>query len=329
MKSMRTWARRSFMISVYALLFAVLTVLAPLLALVAVVHGLLRGNRQATLRIACAVWLFFLAELAGVMGAALIWLRSWFRRADRRERFLADNYRLQQWWAGFLLRGLFGLLDLRLEVEGDDHAHPGPLVVLINHASVIDTLLPVDLVCRRHGMRLRYVLKKELLIDPCLDIVGNRLPNYFVDRAGVTESEVVGIVAMASDLGPCDGVLIYPEGTRFSPGKRMRALASLAERNPELHERAARLEHVLPPRPAGTLALLDAARRASNIDIVVCAHAGMEGFASAREMLSGALIGKTVRVTFWRVPAAEIPATRDDQIAWLYEQWARIDRLAS
>jgi len=26
------------------------------------------------------------------------------------------------------------------------------------------------------------VLKRELLADPCLDIVGNRLPNHFLDR---------------------------------------------------------------------------------------------------------------------------------------------------
>ena len=69
-----------------------------------------------------------------------------------------------------------------LQVRGDERVTPGPIVLFMNHASVIDTLLPVELVCRRHGMRLRYVLKKELLVDPCLDIVGLRVPNHFLDR---------------------------------------------------------------------------------------------------------------------------------------------------
>ena len=37
-------------------------------------------------------------------------------------------------------------------------------------------------VSRRYHLRLRYVLKRELLWDPCLDIVGQRVPNIFVDR---------------------------------------------------------------------------------------------------------------------------------------------------
>ena len=43
-------------------------------------------------------------------------------------------------------------------------------------------LLAAALLSRPHGVRLRYVLKRELLWDPCLDIVGHRLPNAFVRR---------------------------------------------------------------------------------------------------------------------------------------------------
>ncbi|MDC0708578.1 hypothetical protein POL68_08865 [Stigmatella sp. ncwal1] len=32
--------------------------------------------------------------------------------------------------------------------------------------------------------QLKYVLKRELLWDPCLDVVGRRLPNVFVERSG-------------------------------------------------------------------------------------------------------------------------------------------------
>ena len=58
-----------------------------------------------------------------------------------------------------------------------------------------DTVLPVVFFALPTGVRLRYVLKRELLFDPCLDIVGQRLPNYFARRgAGATEQEVAGVV---------------------------------------------------------------------------------------------------------------------------------------
>lgn len=328
MATMRIWIRRASMISLYVLVWGLLTAFSPIFAIAAISHGIVKKNQQSTLRVLCGIWVFFVAELLGLAAAIGIWLRHMLSPSREHERYLAANYRLQQWWARFLLRAIFGLLRLRLEVRESELSAPGPIVMFMNHASFIDTLLPIDLVCRAHGMRLRYALKKELLIDPCLDIVGNRLPNYFVDRAGVTESEIAGIRRMADDLGERDGIMIFPEGTRFTPAKRHRVLAKIKERSPDLHERAQQLEHVLPPRLGGALALLDVARRSGAIDVLFCVHSGMKGFASVREMLSGELVGQEVRVTFWRVPSADIPATRDEQIAWLYDQWYRVDGLS-
>lgn len=316
------------MITTYLVVWSALTALFPVIATLAVIHGLIGKNRLVLLRMVAGVWVFFVAELIGVTIAGLLWLRLVASLGRGRERFLDGNYRMQRWWCSFLLRTIFRLLDMRFQVEGDDDAATGPYILFMNHTSLIDTLLPVELICRPHGMRLRWVLKKELLIDPCLDIVGNRLPNYFVDRSGVTEAEIVGIEQLASDLGPRDGVMIYPEGTRFSMTKRRRVLDKMKQNSSELYERAEKFEHVLPPRPGGALALLDEARRAGNIDVVFCVHSGMKGFASLPEILSGQLIGTTVRVSVWRVPTAEIPATCEDQITWLYEQWNRVDGLS-
>lgn len=68
-------------------------------------------------------------------------------------------------------------------------------------------------------------MKQELLWDPCLDIVGNRLPNYFVDRAAKdTARELAHIASLARELAPGQRVVMYPEGTRFSETKRGLAL---------------------------------------------------------------------------------------------------------
>ena len=66
---------------------------------------------------------------------------------------------------------------------------PGPVIVMIRHASILDNLLPSVFVAWPHKVRLRYLLKRELLSDPGLDIGGKRLPNYFVRRGTGAEIE--------------------------------------------------------------------------------------------------------------------------------------------
>ena len=147
-----------------------------------------------------------------------------------------------------LLRTLASLLELRFRVENTAALRPGPVVVLFRHASIIDNLLPYAFITGVGGPRLRWILKKELLTDPALDIGGHRMPNYFVDRGSADpEAERSAIRALASDLGPDEGALIFPEGTRFSESRRKRALERLRETDPELHRRARNWRRVLPP----------------------------------------------------------------------------------
>ena len=62
------------------------------------------------------------------------------------------------------------------------------------------------------------------------------------------------MVELMENLGPRDGVIIYPEGTRFTEAKRERIIEELA-RNGEsyLCEKARMLTNVLPPRLGGPL----------------------------------------------------------------------------
>jgi 1-acyl-sn-glycerol-3-phosphate acyltransferase len=208
-------------------------------------------------------------------------------------------------------------------VDGLEVASPGPVLVFMQHASMPDTLLPTNFITRRFGIQLRFVVKRELLVDPCLDIAGHWLPNYFVDR-GATDpaQEVARIKALADELGPSDGVLIYPEGTRFTREKQGRAIAKLREGDPAIFALAERLRHVLPPRLGGPLALLDGDAQA---DVVFVAHHGFGGFGSMSRIWRGAMVRRTIRMAFWRVPRAEIPAEPDARVRWLYDHWHRMD----
>jgi hypothetical protein len=79
---------------------------------------------------------------------------------------------------------------------------------------------------------------------------------------------------------------------------------------------------VLPPRRGGTLGLLEAAPQA---DVVVCAHTGFESSASLASVWKGALVHQRIRVQFRRIARAEIPTDRDARVAWLLDEWRRVD----
>ena len=85
---------------------------------------------------------------------------------------------------------------------------------------------------------------------------------------------------------------------------------------------ASRLQNLLPPRLGGPLALL---QETAGTDVVFCAHVGFDGFEAIGDIWGGGLVGNTISVRFWRVPAAEIPADRDGRIRWLYGHWQELD----
>jgi 1-acyl-sn-glycerol-3-phosphate acyltransferase len=281
----------------------------------------MRRRRWATTRCLLFVVLYLTCEVAGIVACFATWL---VRGAVGRTRYLYWNFRLECWWASTLFTGAQRIFSMRLSVEGGDVVARGPFILFLRHASVGDTLLAAILISVPHGIALRYVLKQELLWDPCLDIVGNRLANCFVRRgSGDSDREIAALQRLMEDLGPNEGVLIYPEGTRFTEAKRRHVLDRLAQSGEESAlRRAESLRHVLPPRLGGPLGLLERNRGA---DAVFCAHAGFEGAGSFRDLVAGTLIGQLIRVSFWRIPFADIPADRLHRVEWMWRQWKRVD----
>jgi len=319
------WLRRAWTLPLYAALWVASVALLPLLLAGALAADLARGARKLPLvRLAVFAPIFFTAEAVGLAAAFAVWLAAGAGRLVPRARFLAWNFRLQCLWARALLAAARRVFDLGLEIEGDALATPGPLLVLPRHASLADVLLPAVLLSDRHGLRLRWVMKRELLVDPCLDVVGSRLPNAFVLRdAGRNEREIAAVVQLAGALSGRDGVLLYPEGTRASAAKRARALARIgagaeAERVPRLRA----LRHLLPPRTGGALALLAAAPDA---DVLLLGHVGLEGLATLRDLLDGTIVGRRIEVRYWRHAARDVPRERSAALAWLDARWLELD----
>jgi 1-acyl-sn-glycerol-3-phosphate acyltransferase len=302
-------------------LWAVVTLALPLLLALTLSFDALARRRWATTRCLLFIIFYLTCEVVGIVASGAVWLAA---AAVGRERYLHWNFRLECWWASTLFAGAKRIFSTRLAVEGGDGITRGPFILFSRHASIGDTLLPAILVCNPHGIVLRYVLKEELLWDPCLDIVGNRLLNHFVRRgSGNADHEIAALQLLMDDLGPNDGVLIYPEGTRFSEAKRQRILRRLAQSGNESEKRRAEsLQHVLPPRLGGPLGLLERNRGA---DAVFCAHVGFEGAGSFRDLISGTLIDQLIQVSFRRIPFEKIPTDRDGRSEWLWKHWKHID----
>ena len=318
-ETLRRYARRA--ITIPAVVLSLIAILAalPVLLLLAFVVDLARPAGRRSF-VSARLVLFGVCFLATeVLGLALL-LGVWLSSLGRPQLRAARTWPVQRWYTAMHYVALRSLFRLRFEVDGDEAATPGPLLVLVRHASIIDSLVPAVFIANVHRMRLRYVLKRELLVDPCLDLAGHWLPNRFVARDGAdTAREVEAVRALKSGLAPDEGVLLYPEGTRFTPGKRRRLLERL---DGVARERAERLQHLLPIRPGGALALLDAPPAC---DVLFIGHHGLEGFAHVADIMRGALVGRTVRLRFWRVRASSIPAGADARRAWLAEEWQRMD----
>ena len=319
------WGRRAVTVPTYLCLGALSIALLPVtLVLALAIDAVRRTGHLVTLRCALALTLYFVCEAVGILASFALWVFNGLWPGGTADRAVTWNLLLQRVWARALFSGATRVFRMQAEVTGEEAVRRGPLFLFSRHASTLDTLLPAVFVTQPYTLRLGHVMKRELLWDPCLDIVGQRTRNAFIRRGSDERHKEIALLGqLATAVGERDGVLLFPEGTRFSPAKRERALTHLADTKQFARlARAQRLHHVLPPHRGGALALLE---RRPDVDVAFLAHVGFEGTASLNDIWSGRLIGRTIRLCFWRVPSTEIPQTAEGRVEWLDAQWARVD----
>ncbi len=282
-------------------------------------------RRWPTVRVALyAVWWAGL-ETFGVLGAGFLWLRFAPSRRLQSDPSFRAHSRLQRWWATGLVRGAKCLLDLRFQLDDPSPlSRDGPLIVLARHGSQGDALL-VAAMLSSSGLRPRFVLKRQLLWDPCLDIVGHRIPNYFVDRdTANNHDEILNIGHLAEDLSPDEAIVIFPEGTRFSQAKLNRSIKALAATAPERLPQAKRLCRVLPIRTAGVLAAL---RRAPSTDLLFLNHVGVSDFRTLSDLWRNVPFKTPLRFAAQRIERSAVPKSDNetDLVGWLDARWVEFD----
>ncbi len=314
-------ARRLLSVPVVILALPLWLVTAPLWVVVALVaDSFHRLWRFPTVRLGLYLGVYLVHEWIGVAAAAWLWLRGRFgRRLD-----IETHRALQGWWANSLLRWAGRLLGVRIEPFDHGDLPTSTFILLSRHASMADAVLPAATVAGPMDRHVHYVLKRELQWVPALDIVGSRLGNHFVARDGDTGNETAAIERLGRRAMPSSVLVIFPEGTYSTPESRRRVVDSLRRRGAdEAAARAERLEQLLPPRPAGTLAIL---RSQPEADVVVLGHVGLEGVAQFRGLRRRLPLAEPVVVRRWVHRRSELPTAEDDLVEWLHARWQELDR---
>ena len=260
----------------------------------------------------CWVWI----EIFHILRGAWLWLTL-------RGNDLEAHYNVMSSWARSLMFALRKTTGIAPTLLGSKALVGGNAIVLARHASLADSLVSGWALRSIAGLRPRYVLKRELLFDPCLDIVGSRMPNHFLDRTSPAgDVELDALVKLAGGVGPNVVAVIFAEGTRTNDRKRVHALEKIGESDPARAQRLASLQRLLPPRPAGSLALLEGAPDA---DVVLAWHTGFDGLDTF-----GGIIAKLseplppARFATRRVDRSEVPSG-DRFVEWLDREWLRMD----
>lgn len=330
--------RRLLLVPAVILLTALVLASTPLIVLGLAFAVRFTRGRWRLLRLYWFLLVYLVRESVGIFALIALWVLSGFGWKLHSDRIVRAHVKLEGWYLGGLVKSAKRVLGLRLVPE-DVPAHltvpdpfragsgagSRPVLVFSRHAGAGDSFVLVQMLVDRYGRRPRIVLKDLLQYDPCIDIVLNRLPNRFISPnpapgAGVIES----IAELAGGLEPDGALILFPEGGNFTEHRHARAIDKLeAEGHHDDAEIARGLVHLLPPRPGGTFAAIDAAPDA---DILFVAHTGLEQLSSVGDLWRGLPMDRDVQVTWWSVDRADVPRDPDERIHWLFQWWVVLDQ---
>lgn len=321
------WTRRPVNYALYTLAWILVLGLLPVWLLIGAIVDLIKATNWTCVRMT----LFLLTYITFELLAALLlfgqWLLSGYWLGLNYRRYLLGNFWVQRWWVANMMAICMRLFGARLEVEGlPADIKERPFILFKRHASMLDTIM-TPYIFYPLGIHLRIVAKRELRWDIALDTSLGRLPNAFVRRgSGDAAHEIENVAHLMDGLGPGEAVMIYPEGTRFTPAKKARILEKIKQSgDAAAYARAEAFQRVLPPRPGGPLALLE---RNTGADVLFCAHTGLEKTHGFRTIFNGGAVGAVVRFHYWRVRFEDIPASPNARAEWLYNEWKKVDDFA-
>jgi len=328
---------RRLVLAPLAIVIAIaIALLFPLLALLALIFGLLsrsRPGRMRSVRLLYFALIWLGAETVALFTCLGLWVVSGFGGRLRTEPYQSRHYAIMRRFLDRVYRSATSTFRVRVEViepelTGAEQAArlDRPVIVLSRHAGPGDSFLLVHHLLSVYQRRPRIVMKATMQLDPGVDVLANRLPNVFIHhrRAGerfYTEQ----IERLAHGLDQAGALVIFPEGGNWTPGRWRRGVQRLEQLGrSDLAARAKQMPNVLAPRAGGAFAAIMACPQA---DVIFVAHAGLDRLVGMADIWRSLPMDQVVRARWWRVLVDEVPRSADHeaQLLWLYNWWERID----
>jgi len=338
------WVRRVILAPVVIVVALLLVVTIPLWLLGAIGLTSLVPGRFRLPRVLWLVTVYLLWDSALLVVMFALWIASGFGWKLDTPAFRAAHYRIGARGLEILFEIFGSVLRLAIvtsagETEDPDAATAAfdalfasgtPLVVASRHAGPGDSFILIHTLLNEVARRPRIVLKYTMQWDPAIDVLLNRIPTRFIVPSGFGGKAKGGgrgvedsLRDLATDLGPDDAFVIFPEGGNVTSTRRRSRIDRLrASGRTALAARAEAMIHVMPPQPGGMFAALEASAGA---DVVFIAHTGLDRLVTMADIWRELPMDKRITMRGWRVPRSEIPEDRDAQAEWLFGWFERID----
>jgi 1-acyl-sn-glycerol-3-phosphate acyltransferase len=322
----RAAIRRPLTITSWLLMSTVCLLLSPLLAGAAWLWSTATGRPQALIFTRLAIR-YFALELITLIACGALWLASGAGLLMGTKPLQRIHFRLLRWFVHWFARQWCALLAIELAPGGPEQAARAlqserPLLLFSRHAGPGDTIVLLDQLLTRFHRQPSVVFKQTIVVDPCVDLIGHRLPHAILNPADPDGCEQ-RIEEVSRGLRERGVLLLFPEGGNFTPDRRRLAIGKLRRKGMRREaDKADAMEHVLPPRPSGALAAL---RGNPGADVIFAAHTGLGLAAFPRELWRVVPIGRTLKTRMWLWQAADRPTDPAEQAKWIYECWREID----
>ncbi|MDQ6839075.1 MAG: 1-acyl-sn-glycerol-3-phosphate acyltransferase [Actinomycetota bacterium] len=316
------WLRR-VLSPVFLAVEVVLLVVCAILGIVGLVVAPV-DRRLRLVRIGAFGVAYFAMESLALVASLVAWLTRWAHPAAWWEDY---HYRLLRWVLAAILGAARRCCGFVIAIDEPARAGPlgdeEPVLVLARHGGLGDSFTLVWLLLDRYHRRVRIVLKDVLQWEPLLDVILNRLDACFLPGGGAAAGDHLAgrLAAVAGGLGRRDALLVFPEGGNWTPGRWQQAIRRLRkDRKYQAASAAALMSHVLPPRPAGVLACVDAR---PDLAVVIIAHTGLDKLTTAGGTWKAIPFTEPMTVRWW--PPSPVPDGDAARLQWLTTEWAVID----
>ena len=127
---------------------------------------------------------------------------------------------------------------------------------------------------------------------------------------------------LANNLGS-DALVIFPEGTFRTKDRYERVIQKINLSDPDRVERVRSLKYLLPIKPGGLLAMVNANPES---DLFLVAHRGFEAFGSFKEIFANIPFADPVDIYIKHIPAEIIPRETRECLRFIDFEWLALDK---